>query len=883
MQIKLYMCPKEQKFCSYELDPGKWTCVSKDVVKVSTTQFNIVTKLETMRSVYENLTAKLMSMSSRVALLITIYLSLTISPISYVWKLANPVEQRTLEIELRKALSEETDGPIEDSTFKIAHYERATKYNYTDEEKSAFVEVISIIKSTAALMKRLEVVFCEGIARCVHLEVQDFVQRKLRDLLRFSVKKKKPLIKTVVSAIRATCADWIENREDANDPALRGLFLGFPPGMFQFYWLSRCGLSSTQLYMVRTMVESLISNKAANKKTMRKEMETQHFQELDRFYSRSYYYKDLLNFGTILSDCSDLPQFWYREFYLQIENKIQFPIEMSMPWILTSHILEHGDASMMEYILFPLDLYNDSANYALSVFKKQFLYDEIEAEFVYNLSDRIFSYYRQKACILYLDKKFKEEASNLKIRIPNCPSNRYETILKQRHVQLLGRSVDLNRLIRQRLAMAMQKSIEMAITKFETKDLSGILELQTLLGIARLTYEMLSEFVTMDAFEDIFRLANDSVKSPCGKITMHIYDELNNDFLPDFCYNSSTNRFVRTSMRFSEAVHRESANALKGVPAYFFYTPKQVSKAYEHIHEVHHRYIGHVHFAAIIELLGYEGVSLIIEGLLENVRNKLTGSLLNYVLILKQGMPPDLPLPRQEYAVEGILSLYQTKLEAIFKYADLTTSVFQTIREIGNFVLFTMLIEQVMSEEEIMDLVQSSPFLGIMPRPVVREEASDDQRAARVEEKVKRMEEQYASLVLTQIEKSGNNEQAAIARDSMQLAKERLCKNLSIFSYVLTKLGSYLQHEGWVGKPQNGVMYLDECQEFHRLWSAMQLFIAVSPLMSGAGSQNSNDKTLTKRARRITKEEIRMATDGDTNIPPLTFDEYALQSPIISY
>ena len=34
---------------------------------------------------------------------------------------------------------------------------QATKYNYTPEEKSAFVEVISIIKSTAALMKRMEV------------------------------------------------------------------------------------------------------------------------------------------------------------------------------------------------------------------------------------------------------------------------------------------------------------------------------------------------------------------------------------------------------------------------------------------------------------------------------------------------------------------------------------------------------------------------------------------------------------------------------------------------------------------------------------------------------------------------------------------------------
>lgn len=32
------------------------------------------------------------------------------------------------------------------------------------------------------------------------------------------------------------------------------------------------------------------------------------------------------------------------------------------------------------YVLYPLDLYNDSAQYALSNFKKQFLYDEIEAE-----------------------------------------------------------------------------------------------------------------------------------------------------------------------------------------------------------------------------------------------------------------------------------------------------------------------------------------------------------------------------------------------------------------------------------------------------------------------------------------------------------------------
>jgi len=48
-----------------------------------------------------------------------------------------------------------------------------------------------------------------------------------------------------------------------------------------------------------------------------------------------------------------------------------------MPWILTDHILRTKESSMMECVLFPLDLYNDSAHYALTVFHKQFLYDEV--------------------------------------------------------------------------------------------------------------------------------------------------------------------------------------------------------------------------------------------------------------------------------------------------------------------------------------------------------------------------------------------------------------------------------------------------------------------------------------------------------------------------
>ena len=63
-------------------------------------------------------------------------------------------------------------------------------------------------------------------------------------------------------------------------------------------------------------------------------------------------------------------------------------------------------------VLYPLDLYNDSAHYALTVFRKQYLYDEVEAEvnlcfdqFVYKLSEQIYSYYKHLAGSILLDKR----------------------------------------------------------------------------------------------------------------------------------------------------------------------------------------------------------------------------------------------------------------------------------------------------------------------------------------------------------------------------------------------------------------------------------------------------------------------------------------------
>lgn len=57
----------------------------------------------------------------------------------------------------------------------------------------------------------------------------------------------------------------------------------------------------------------------------------------------------------------------------------KFPVRRR-PWLPQVVGLGVTPHTLRRYVLYSLDLYNDSAHYALTRFNKQFLYDEIEAE-----------------------------------------------------------------------------------------------------------------------------------------------------------------------------------------------------------------------------------------------------------------------------------------------------------------------------------------------------------------------------------------------------------------------------------------------------------------------------------------------------------------------
>lgn len=122
-------------------------------------------------------------------------------------------------------------------------------------------------------------------------------------------------------SVRETCADWHFGVEPLGDPALKGkkdpdngfgikvprrnvgkiekkLHLSILHKFLTFKINIFClGPSSTQLYMVRTMLESLIADKSGGKRTLRKDIDGQYLVQIDQFHKTSFYWSYLLNFS----------------------------------------------------------------------------------------------------------------------------------------------------------------------------------------------------------------------------------------------------------------------------------------------------------------------------------------------------------------------------------------------------------------------------------------------------------------------------------------------------------------------------------------------------------------------------------------------------------
>jgi cytoplasmic FMR1 interacting protein len=81
--------------------------------------------------------------------------------------------------------------------------------------------------------------------------------------------------------------------------------------------------------------------------------------------------------------------------------------------------------------------------------------------------------------------------------------SRYDVIMRQRHFQILGRALDLNALIAERMHTYLKQNIDYAISRFEASDLTAIVELEDQFLNIRLAHKMMSQYFEIDSFDKI--------------------------------------------------------------------------------------------------------------------------------------------------------------------------------------------------------------------------------------------------------------------------------------------------------------------------------------------------------------------------------------------
>jgi len=263
------------------------------------------------------------------------------------------------------------------------------------------------------------------------------------------------------------------------------------------------GPNATQLDLMRNVIYGFLTQRGKHELFSDKDFASSHIKILEDFYyHKSFYYPYLMDYAGTIKETTDLGDLWYREFFLELTGRLQFPIDMSLPWLLTDRMLEStqhsGSVAMLEYLLYPLDIYNDAAHRALNTLHSKFLYDEIEAEvnlafdqLIYKLSEKCYTQFKIQAAAIQLDKGLKAQMVGHypdKAYRFHPAKGRFQVLLEQRHIQLLGRSVDLNNLISQRMNTHIRRNIDFAISRFEASDLTSIIVIYILLLFSLLIY-----------------------------------------------------------------------------------------------------------------------------------------------------------------------------------------------------------------------------------------------------------------------------------------------------------------------------------------------------------------------------------------------------------
>jgi cytoplasmic FMR1 interacting protein len=548
------------------------------------------------------------------------------------------------------------------------------------------------------------------------LFLKKVVQGDLLPILHRLDKRKKPELPSLLQ-IRALAADWIKGVEPADGSDYKQ-YSRQHGSVTAVHPVRVVSASVAQLLLLREHIRNLYHEKSSlrSKAGMftKADLEKEDEKNFEEFFRETWSFPHVLDFTQSLAEASNLGALWFREFHLEITKCVQFPIEMSLPWIIAEHaIVSHsGDVPLMENVLFVMDIYNDAASTALHRLQQQHLYDEIEAEtnlvldqLIFLISDEAYSHFKNFSASKLLDKAFKNKLESLKGQAGTLfvGFQRYQSLITQKNVSILGRSIDLSYPVAHQVVEKLYRDVDVAIKRFEASDPCAVVELVTLLDVLRGTHAEASQYLEIESFDSIFHDVNETHLDPAeteaeaeegadtgmgsgavrGRVTSHMMRGLCRDLVPNFSYNAYTSRFVRSPLQLQPIEYQRAPKYSAIATAY----GSICHKAYEAQDRLTNRFFGRKHIEAYMSLVGrgYADFEVIAEECMSDIQGLLT-DIDAYTNVLIDGIPPCKP-PKYMFRAGGCYGYYEGKLKSLLEFEELKPGVFQVQCTIlGSFV-----------------------------------------------------------------------------------------------------------------------------------------------------------------------------------------------------
>ena len=164
-------------------------------------------------------------------------------------------------------------------------------------------------------------------------------------------------------------------------------------------------------------------------------------------------------------------------------------------------------------------------------------------------------------------------------------------------------------------------------------------------------------------------------------------------------YRTTINRFIKSNdIAFTQPVQRDKA---KTEAPHFLWGNKTLNQANSFIFDQYKHFIGPVHFKSIAKLLGYQGIAVVLDELLTVMKTLVQGNILELTKKLIITLKPECKLDPYSTTSFGILGKVLANVVNVMAYPRTRTDLFHSLRELGNAVLFCLMIEQALSQEEV--------------------------------------------------------------------------------------------------------------------------------------------------------------------------------------